>query len=75
MGDYKLIKGGAGRWNGWYPLPKGTGGDSSPGDGVDEMPEYMLFNVKGQTVTFDIKPMVKGQTVAFDFKPTVSLWT
>ena len=50
LGDYKLIKGGAGAYNGWYPLPKL--GDSLPekhAEDTEKMPEYMLFNVKGET--------------------------
>ncbi|KAK7486653.1 hypothetical protein BaRGS_00022054 [Batillaria attramentaria] len=52
-GDYKLIKGGAGVFNGWYPLPKLHAShlyNVSAEDKVwKKLPEYMLFNIKGMT--------------------------
>ncbi|XP_076450565.1 arylsulfatase I-like [Babylonia areolata] len=53
LGDYKLIQGGAGTFNGWYPLPK-LGGEmdfnlTAAVDGAGattHAPEYMLFNVR-----------------------------
>ncbi|XP_070200208.1 arylsulfatase B-like [Littorina saxatilis] len=46
-GDFKLIKGGAGDYNGWYPPPKldGSTPDLPIADDT-KIPEYMLFNVK-----------------------------
>ncbi|KAK7099073.1 arylsulfatase B-like [Littorina saxatilis] len=46
-GDYKLIQGGAGSYNGWYPPPK-SGENYSKIVNEDETkaPAYMLFNVK-----------------------------
>lgn len=49
-GDYKLIKGGAGAFNGWYPLPKLHESKQvfhlEEEENVPKMPEYMLFNIK-----------------------------
>ena len=49
MGDWKLIQGSPGDWNGWYPAP-GDGREVERGHEADALaPEdYLLFNVKGK---------------------------
>ena len=50
LGDFKLIKGGAGVFNGWYPLPKLDDRNYTHLYAEDNIktPEFMLFNVKGE---------------------------
>ena len=50
LGDFKLIKGGAGVFNGWYPLPKLDDRNYTQLYAEDNLkaPEFMLFNVKGE---------------------------
>ena len=50
LGDFKLIKGGAGAFNGWYPLPKLDDRNYTQLYAEDnrKTPEFMLFNVKGE---------------------------
>ena len=64
LGDFKLIKGGAGAFNGWYPLPKLDDRNYTQLYAKDnrKTPEFMLFNVKGEGErTPRVYALVKGE--------------
>ncbi|KAL3843148.1 hypothetical protein ACJMK2_021100 [Sinanodonta woodiana] len=61
VGDYKLIEGSAGAFNGWYPLPTVEGSLQAGWTGnntdhaIDTSDEYRLYNIKDDpTEHFDI---------------------
>lgn len=51
-GDWKLIQGSPGTWNGWYPVPGVDSDDSVTPDYTKFAPDdYQLYNIKGETHT------------------------